>query len=110
MDNTILQAIEAYMAAVQPRKIEAPELGRDIYCTPFTVRDREVLQRLIGAKFTESPDFETRLIALKALDESGNRIFQDADFFHLKTLPAAVIARIALPMVTYLPQSEVGES
>jgi hypothetical protein len=79
---SILDRAKAHFETQEVKRIEVPEWGDEsgnpaiIMSEPFTLADRKSL-----IKFAQDDDMEflVRLIIMKALDESGNKIFDLSD-------------------------------
>lgn len=68
------------------RKHHVPEWSRDVYFKPVTPHETSLVQAALG------PDepavfYSVQLVVLKALDQSGKRLFRNDDFDELVRMP-----------------------
>ena len=80
-----------------------------IYWHPLTIAERESIQK---KSITDDPnEFALNLMIEKALDKTGNRIFQDGDKPSLRReVESNILQEIQLAMIEAGQTKEVGEA
>lgn len=106
----LIDKIKAEYSAASTQRIHVPEWDTDIYFKRLTTEELDVSE-------SETPDgvsathSNARLVVLKALDESGKRLFSNADADALiSSADPKVINRIASEMVKVRSVEEKKES
>lgn len=74
---------EAILSAPEPtlllQPVPVPEWGVDVYMKGWSGKEREVFEREFGDLDEAGPNVRARVLVRVLKDESGNRIFEDAD-------------------------------
>lgn len=87
---------------MQPQKksVDLPNGAKfEFYMTPLTLAQRAKAQR--QAKTDDATDFALQLLAMKATDEYGEKLFQPGELVELQhDLPASVVDALMLQMLT----------
>ena len=85
------------------------EIILTIYWHPLTIAERESIQK---KSTSEDPnEFALQLMITKALDEKGDRLFQDGDKASLRReIEATVLQEIQLAMINAGADKEVEEA
>lgn len=91
----------------QRKSVELPNgVEFEFYMTPLTLAQRAKAQR--QAKTDDATDFALQLLAMKATDEFGEKLFQSGELVELQhDLPASVVDALMLQMLT--EEEEDGE-
>lgn len=95
---SILDNAKAHFEAKEVKRIEVPEWGVDgepaiITAEPFTLDDRKVLLKYARE---DEVEFYVRLVIMKAMDESGKKIFDLSDKpVLMKKVDPEIIIRLA---------------
>ena len=80
-----------------------------VYWHPLTIAEREVIQRKSTSEDTN--EFALQLMIAKALDEDGNKLFQDGDKASLRReVEASILQEIQLAMIEAGQNREVKEA
>ena len=80
-----------------------------IYWHPLTIAERESIQK--KSNVDDVNDYALALMITKALDEEGNRIFQDGDKASLRReVEANILQEIQLAMINSGQNKEVEEA
>ena len=83
----------------QRKSVELPD-GSDFefWMTPLTLAQRARAQK--QAKSDDATDFALQLLAMKALDETGQKLFQPGELAELRNeLPATVVEALMLQLL-----------
>lgn len=91
MANITRDQILALAAAPATHAVDIPELGGQVWIRPLTVG--QVLE-LSRAGATTDAEALPRMIVMVVCDETGARLFTDADLPALADLPVALAGRI----------------
>ena len=93
----------------QRKSVELPN-GDDFefYMTPLTLAQRARAQK--QAKSEDATDFALQLLAMKATDQSGQKLFQPGELAELRNeLPATVVESLMLQLLSDGEQEEAEE-
>ena len=82
---SFIDELKTRFDTLEPDRLFIPAWDRYVYFEPFTLRQRIEVKKLMG-KSTADADYIARTITTCALDENGERIFDDGDWFHLYDL------------------------
>ena len=109
----LLERIGAAFDGSSLHQVEVPEWGEEgkplvVYFTPITLKEMSLANE---AARGDPVMFNARIVALKALDKAGNRLFSmvDALFLAEKADPAAVI-RIASAISPKMNMADVEKN
>jgi hypothetical protein len=96
---------DAILAATngEVQRISVPEFGGDVYIRVLTGRERDTLERFI-LLHRENPAtamLRARLCATTVCDETGKRIFTDADIPALAEKSGTALERIAVAILRH---------
>ena len=94
----------------QRKSVELPDGTEfDFHMTPLTLAQRARAQKL--AKSDDATDFALQLLAMKALDQSGQKLFQPGELAELRNeLPATVVEALMLQLLADGEQEEEEET
>ena len=83
----------------QRKSVELPDGTEfDFHMTPLTLAQRARAQK--QAKSDDATDFALQLLAMKALDETGQKLFQPGELAELRNeLPATVVEALMLQLL-----------
>ena len=93
----------------QRKSVELPN-GDDFefFMTPLTLAQRARAQK--QAKSEDATDFALQLLAMKATDQSGQKLFQPGELAELRNeLPATVVEALMLQLLADGEQEEAEE-
>ena len=93
----------------QRKSVELPD-GSDFefFMTPLTLAQRARAQK--QAKSEDATDFALQLLAMKATDQSGQKLFQPGELAELRNeLPATVVEALMLQLLADGEQEEAEE-
>ena len=80
-----------------------------VYWHPLTIAERESIQK--KSNVDDVNDYALALMITKALDENGNRLFQDGDKASLRReISASILEEIQIAMITVGADKEVKEA
>ena len=94
----------------QRKSVELPN-GDDFefFMTPLTLAQRARAQK--QAKSEDATDFALQLLAMKATDQSGQKLFQPGELAELRNeLPATVVEALMLQLLADDQQEEEEET
>ena len=93
----------------QRKSVELPDGTEfDFHMTPLTLAQRARAQKL--AKSDDATDFALQLLAMKAVDETGQKLFQPGELAELRNeLPATVVEALMLQLLADGEQEEAEE-
>ena len=83
----------------QRKSVELPDGSEfEFWMTPLTLAQRARAQK--QAKSDDATDFALQLLAMKALDETGQKLFQPGELAELRNeLPATVVEALMLQLL-----------
>tara|TARA_R100000655_G_scaffold97668_2_gene140705 strand:+ start:105 stop:458 length:354 start_codon:yes stop_codon:yes gene_type:complete len=85
------------------------EIILTVYWHPLTIAERESIQKKSGSE--DANNYALQLMIEKALDEDGNRLFQDGDKASLRReVEASILEEIQLAMISAGAEKEVKEA
>ena len=85
------------------------EIILTVFWHPLTIAERESIQKKSGSE--DANNYALQLMIEKALDEDGNRLFQDGDKASLRReIEATVLQEIQLAMINAGADKEVEEA
>ena len=93
----------------QRKSVELPDGEEfEFWMTPLTLAQRARAQKL--AKSDDATDFALQLLAMKATDQSGQKLFQPGELAELRNeLPATVVESLMLQLLSDGEQEEAEE-
>jgi hypothetical protein len=93
----------------QRKSVELPDGEEfEFFMTPLTLAQRARAQKL--AKSDDATDFALQLLAMKATDQSGQKLFQPGELAELRNdLPATVVESLMLQLLSDGEQEEAEE-
>lgn len=75
---SIIDKVKSHYASLERRSMEVPEWGVTVHCSPMTLAEKDKIFRL--AKNSKSDfAFNAYAVVLKAEDEQGEKLFNQAD-------------------------------
>ena len=94
----------------QRKSVELPDGSEfEFWMTPLTLAQRARAQK--QAKSDDATDFALQLLAMKALDETGQKLFQPGELAELRNeLPATVVEALMLQLLADGEQEEEEET
>jgi hypothetical protein len=96
----LIAAMEKYQASLGTRTIEVPEWGTTFFVTPLTLKEQSVLHGWKERSREEQLLVYARIIAMKAQDDKGARLFADKDYALLVEKDYQLLSRLGAEIVT----------
>jgi hypothetical protein len=90
----LIAAMDKYQASLGTRTIAVPEWGVTFFVTPLTLKEQSVLHGWKSKSREEQLLVYARIITMKAQDESGTRLFVDADYALLVEKDYDLLSRV----------------
>jgi hypothetical protein len=96
----LIAAMDKYQSSLGTRTIDVPEWGTRFFVTPLTLKEQSVLHGWKERSREEQLLVYARIIAMKAQDETGTRLFVDKDYTLLVDKDYALLSRLGSEIVT----------
>lgn len=107
--SDIFESISAHFNAT--RSIEVPEWNTTIFWKPITALDQEKVMRAVKAKGGSDTELGYRMLIEKALNASGEKMFDIGKLEFLRTqADAMVVARIVAAMTATLTVEDAAKN